>query len=513
MADEVVNELRRAARGGAIALVGMVVAAVFGFLVRAVIGRSYGPSDYGAYNLAFTVISITLVLVKLGFPMGLQRQVSYFLTKKPDRVGELISTAMITVTVTSAIGSAAVFIIRDKLPDVIGGGSLLPDLLAVLTLAVIPSGIFGVLIPISQGFKRVREYVIYTKIFTPVVYFLLTAIVAWVLKLSIVYVAASYVVTQVVALILLTKDLLQARILPTELRFSSKLARILIEFSTPLMLSNMVWFIMTWTDTLMLGHYLGSTIVGIYNAAAPLARFIPVFLSAFTVIYSPIVTSLHAREKRKEINRFYGAITKWIVLLTFPLFLLLFAYPRPTVEALFGKEYAEAWLPMMILSLGFMFHSAVGPNGLTIVSIGKPTREMMGNVIGAVLNVIINLLLIPRYGMVGAATATAVSYITANAYKQSVLIREGISPFNKKYFRVILAGTVITATAFVLRAKTLYGALLWTAVLSGGFYLLTLVIGAFDKTDIELLRMVSKRFNINLNRIIEILERFSGEKD
>ena len=509
MSDEVVSELGKAARGGALALVGMVVSAVFGFLVRAIIGRVYGPSDYGTYSLAFTVFSITMVFVKLGFPMGLQRQVSYYLTKVPEKVHELISTAIVTVTISSTVGAIILLAVRGYLPGIIGGDGLLSRLLLVFGLALLPSGIFAIMIPISQGFKRVREYIIYTKLLIPLLYFLLVAVVAWVLGLGIEYVAVSYLIVQVVGLVLITRDLLRANILPRRIGFSPPLAKALVLFSAPLMLSNIVWFIMTWTDTLMLGHYLGSTVVGIYNAAAPLAKFIPVFLSAFTVIYSPIVTSMYARGKLTEVNRFYKAITKWIVLLTFPLFLLLFAYPRPTIEVLFGREYTEAWLPMMILSVGFMFHSAVGPNGLTIISIGKPTKEMTGNIIGAVLNVIINFLLIPRYGMSGAATATAVSYIVANAYKQGVLLREGINPFGRRYFKVIGVGILVTAAALFLKASTIYMALLWVALLSAGFYALTLVLGAFDETDVELLKMVSKRFNLNLGRIIKMIERFS----
>ncbi len=505
MSDEVVTELGRAARGGAIALVGMVISAIFGFLVRAIIGRVYGPAEYGTYSLAFTVFSIAMIFVKLGFPMGLQRQVSYYLTKMPERVHELISTAIVTVTISSIVGALTLLAVRDYLPNIIGGNGILPSLLFVFGLAVVPSGIFAILISVTQGFKRVREYIIYTRLLVPLLYFLLVAVVAWVLRLKIEYVAVSYLAVQVIGLVLITEDLLQANILPRRISFSPSLAKTLVLFSAPLMLSNIVWFIMTWTDTLMLGHYLGSTIVGIYNAATPLARFIPVFLSAFTVIYSPMVTSMYAKGKLADVNRFYKAITKWIVLLTFPLFLLLVTMPSWILAVLFGKEYTPASTSLSILAVGYMIHTIVGPNGLTLVSIGKPNQEMIGNMIGATLNITINLLLIPKYGLEGAATATAISYTVANIYKSVLLWLYGIKPFTKRYLKIIHLGLITTiCLSFIppdLRVFAFVVALSF-------FYFFFVLTGGLEQIDVEILEMALQKLGIRENKITTFLSRY-----
>ncbi|MEO2151198.1 MAG: oligosaccharide flippase family protein, partial [Thermococcus sp.] len=102
--NEVTKELGIAARGGIIALIGMVVSALFGFFTRTVIGRVYGPSAYGAYNVAFTIFNLAVVVVLLGFPLGLQRQVSYFKEKMPQRLERLIFTALILVVISSSLG-------------------------------------------------------------------------------------------------------------------------------------------------------------------------------------------------------------------------------------------------------------------------------------------------------------------------------------------------------------------------------------------------------------------------
>ena len=507
MPEDVTEELGRVARGGAIALVGLMISAVFGFLVRALVGRVYGPKQYGTYNLAFTVFTVTLTAVVMGLPIGMQREVSYFRHKRPNEVEDLISTTLLTVLMTSILGLITLELVKCYLPSYIGGGSLLPKLLEILALSLPLSAISKVSVAVSQGFGRVREYFLYGMTFLPTLYFTLSLIVV-VEGGSLITVILAYVLSQAVAFTLILRDLRRFNLIPRKPRYSPKLALVIVTFSLPLLFSSMVGFVMSWTDTLMLGHYLGSKIVGIYNAAAPLSRFIPVFLAAFTAIYSPIATGLFAQERIKELNEFYTTVTKWVVLLTFPLFFVLVSYPSQVITFLFGAKYVDAWKPLVILSVGFMFHTIVGPNGLTIICMGKPSRELLGNTLGATLNVILNVLLIPLYGMSGAAIATATSYVVANTYKSTWLAKRGIIPFNARYGKIIIAGSVAMILGRLLSASGIVEAILWTAIVSVIFYVSTLLLGTYDQEDVELLRMASKKFGLKIELVIRIIKRF-----
>ncbi|WP_297498045.1 flippase [Thermococcus sp.] len=507
MSEEITGELGRVARGGVLAFMGLISSALFGFLVRAVIGRYLGPDVYGTYSLAMTVFTITLVVVMMGFPMGLQRQVAYFLHRKKKEVPLLISTAIHLVGVSSIIGLLALEATRGMLPRYIGGGNLLVVLLGVLALALPLTATFNVLISTTQGFGRVREYLIYGKISAPALYFL-TALVAVLLTSNVKYVAVAYLLSYIILLSLLGRDARRFGILPRKFRFSAEIARELLLFSLPLMTSNLMSFIMNWTDTLMLGHYLGERIVGLYNAAGPITRFIPVFMASLTVIYTPVVTGLFSRGRLGEVGRFYTVVTKWVVLLTFPLFVLVTAYPVPVLRVLFGSTYTPAWEAMVILAFGFMFHSIVGPNGLTLVTIGKPSENMKGDLAGAILNVVLNYFLIPAYGMTGAAVATASSYIAANVYKSLRLAQFGIVPFGRAYLKVLTAGIPSLGIAYLMRADSITIALLGTGLSSLVFYALSIVAGALEEEDIKLLKMAGEKFGLRTEPLIRFLERF-----
>jgi len=509
MADEVLNELGRAARGGAIALVGMVISAVFGFLVRTAIGRYFGPKEYGTYSLAMTVFTVTLVIVMLGFPMGIQRQVSYFLNTRKGETPKLVFTGLTLVAITSLVGLLTLEAIKGSLPRYIGGGTLFTEMLKILAFALPLNALFNVAIAITQGFGRVREFLFYGKIGVPITYFTLTILLIFLTR-NITYVPLSFFSTYLIMLAILLLDLAKNNILPRKFAFSWQLAKLLTLFSIPLMASNLVAFIMTWTDTLMLGHFFGDKIVGIYNAAGPITRFIPVFLASFTVIYTSIATGLYAKGEVEKVKKFYAIITKWIVLLTFPLFILIVGYPIPVLRVFFGEQYVSAWKPMVILAMGFMFHSIVGPNGLTLVTIGKPSEDMKGNIIGATLNILLNYLLIPTYGMVGAATATAVSYVATNLYKIAVLASQGINPFERRYLKVLLICISMTTPTLLLRTDSIAWAVTYTLVISVIFYVLVLLNGSFEKEDIELLKLAGKRFGLKIGFLTRLIEKFSN---
>lgn len=269
-------------------------------------------------------------------------------------------------------------------------------------------------------------------------------------------------------------------------------------------------FLMTWTDTLMLGYYKGSEIVGLYNTASPLARLITVFLGSAAVIYSPMITSLYAHEEIREMNRVYQILTKWIFLSTLPVFSIMFLFPDVTISFLFGQKYRAAAHALQILALGFMFHTFLGLNGMTLIIIGKPKFNMIGDVFAVVSNITLNIALIPRYGTVGAALATIVSYFVANFFMSYWLYRETkIHPFSWSYMKSLVISFVSLGIvkAMNLKVDTIWHALCTLIGPLAAYYALVLLSRSIDKEDVELLLTMEKTMGVDL-KILKNLKRF-----
>jgi O-antigen/teichoic acid export membrane protein len=213
----------------------------------------------------------------------------------------------------------------------------------------------------------------------------------------------------------------------------------MLVFSIPLVISTLLSRLLTRTDTLMLGYLRSSAEVGLYSAAFPLASALVLVLSSFGFMYLPVASRLDAADKRDEIDAIYKLTTKWIFILTFPGFLTLVAFPGDVIATLFGPEYAPASTALLILAVGFFTRAAFGRSRETISALGYTTYLLVTNVFAFVLNVGLNLALIPRYGAEGAAVASAVSFVGLNLAVFAFLrVRFDISPFSKQARRTMI---------------------------------------------------------------------------
>jgi O-antigen/teichoic acid export membrane protein len=146
-------------------------------------------------------------------------------------------------------------------------------------------------------------------------------------------------------------------------------------------------------------------------------------------MYLPSASRLASENKRDEVDEICKLTTKWIYVVTCPAFLTLGVFGGDVIGATFGLQYTSARTALAILAVGFFTRAAFGRSRETISALGFTTYLLVTNVFAFVLNVGLNLVLIPRYGPNGAAVASAVSFIGLNLAVYAFLAyRFDISP-------------------------------------------------------------------------------------
>lgn len=286
----------------------------------------------------------------------------------------------------------------------------------------------------------------------------------------------------------------------------------LLLFSFPLLAVAMLSMIMSWTDTLMLGYFKTPDIVGLYNGALPLAHLIPIALTSAGFIYVPIVSGLYSKKLMEEIGRTYQVLTKWIFSVTIPLFFILFLFPETVLNFLFGINYIQAAPVLRILSLGFMFHAFLGLNGLSLLVMGETRFLMLSSLFGAISNVVLNVALIPIFGIVGAAFASLLSYSVANIFRSTKLYQlSKIHPFTRNYVKpvgisIVLLALIYLFTSFLEVEFWILLPLLFLFLFAYG--LLLLLTRSFDKEDIDMILVIEKKAGVDAEPIKRLLRRF-----
>ena len=181
-----------------------------------------------------------------------------------------------------------------------------------------------------------------------------------------------------------------------------------LRFCLPLMPSATMWWIMNASDRYILSYYWGIAVTGIYAVATKLPVILSVFENVFYQAWQTTALSVLDDNKR---DAFYSKVfNHYFRLLSIGIITVL-AFLKPLLVYLFAKEYAEGWICSAILVLSVMIHALGGNIGILYTVFKNTNGALKTSFIGAVINIVLNLLFIPKYGMMAAACTTLFAYI------------------------------------------------------------------------------------------------------
>ena len=187
----------------------------------------------------------------------------------------------------------------------------------------------------------------------------------------------------------------------------------ILKVAAPMALSAVSFFLMQSVDILLLGKYETFEKVAFYGVAVKLSTAASLVLASVTIILAPKISELYEKGAFSELRKLLVTGTKIIALLSFPAIIILMLFPSFFLT-LFGEEYNAAKTALLILLTAQLMVSFLGPAAIYLNMTGR--HQLLNKIIlfGLVLNVFLNFLFIPNYGMTGAAMATSISMILWN---------------------------------------------------------------------------------------------------
>ncbi len=182
-------------------------------------------------------------------------------------------------------------------------------------------------------------------------------------------------------------------------------------FSLPVSITSIAAFALAYLDILMLGAFLSPKEVGIYSVASPTSRLVLAFSSAIYATILPRISGLRGdKTKIRKVVAYSTRISFVVLFITTVIFIII---SKPIILLLFGSRYSQAVNPFRILLFGTFFFGMYTLNSGVFQGMGMPKIPMKILVVSAVLDLILNLALIPNYGIIGAAIASSTSMILA----------------------------------------------------------------------------------------------------
>ncbi len=515
--DEVAMSLAKVGKGAFILFIGTGLGILFNFLSRVLIARFYTPADYGMFNLFLTILTIFATIGALGLRNGIQRNIAYSIGKKSkEKVSSIIGGGLVFGLLGGIVSGGILYF---SAPHIAPLFSENPDLIYYFRIAGLSTPFFVLiylLVSVFRGFQRTKERILFFNLGRNSLLLLLVFIVGLLALSFDRVILAAFFSLVLISIIFLVYYLRKGKIeldLSKTLDFDRGIGKELIIFSLPLMLVDMMYEVMGWADTMLIGFFSTEEAVGFYNAARPIGAFVSIGLTVSHFIYSPLVAELYAQEKFRENEVIYTVLTKWVCAMAFPIALLFILFPETILGTFFGEEYIVATIPLQIIAAVYFVNNLMGPNGATLTAYGKTKFLMYATFIAAITNIVLNSIMIPRFGIIGAASATGISIIGVNVIRIFKLNKiAGIHSLKKNTLEPILFGGVISIfTGFIIRTIfpiNLFALIIIFALFSILFFLSMILTRSISKEDVNLLLLVEKRTGLELKIIKNVLKRF-----
>jgi O-antigen/teichoic acid export membrane protein len=445
-------------RGSSLLLVGRVLSLGVNFVVQVLIARYLSQTAYGAWAYALSLVVLGQTLATLGLDRGASRFLAVYDERKD--YARLLGTILMVIGTVLSIGLALILL-------VIGGQSLLTDhlvgngqavsLLVILVFLTPIQALDDLMGGVLAVFSQARAIFLRKYVLGPL--FRLTVVILLVMtSQDVTFLAIGYVVAGGVGLLLYAGILwrsLGERGIREHLRLREARLPIreLLAFTIPLMSTDLVYASLATTDAIVLQHFWGSGTVAAYRVIQPLATMNQLVFSSFTLLYLPAAARLFARDDRTGVAHLYWRTAIWVAVFSFPVFAITTTLAGPVTTALYEQRYSGSAPYLAVVSIGYYLNAAFGFNGLTLRVYGFLRYILVSNLVVVLVNIGLNLALVPHYGPMGGAIATASTLVLHNVIKQLGLRRgTGIDVFDWQYLRVYV---VIAVAAGALAAVQL----------------------------------------------------------
>lgn len=383
-----------------------IITMILGVFVTGIVARYFGTEKYGIFNYAYSIIALFIGIS----PFGIHHIAVKDLAQRPKEEGKILGTSFVLrsaiTVILLVISNITVFYLSkfDRVTTIIG---------AILSTLII-FNVFDVIDYYSKANLKAK-YIVISKLISFVFMSILKVLVI-IMKGNIIHYSITYALEAFIYAILLiiSYRLMKKGGTKVKWHYNKQYAKQLLSKSWYFALSSIMVTIYLRIDQVMIGTIIpDKSQVGIYSAAVKIAEmwsFVPL---ALINSYKPIIMT----EKRISDENYHNKLRKlynlsWIICLMFLVFII--ALGKLIITILYGADFINAYKILNILIPGICVGIVGNIHYIWMLCEGKEKYSLLYSSSGCVTNIILNLILIPRIGMHGAAIATMISQLVSN---------------------------------------------------------------------------------------------------
>jgi O-antigen/teichoic acid export membrane protein len=436
-------DLTKIATGTALAFSGAVLGNGIAYLFGLVLGRALGAEALGLYFMAQIIMQFANAASRLGLPEGLLRFVAVHLGNQDfSKVKGTVIGALTLGAVSSILAGMMLFFFATYLSTRMFKEPGLSLYLIWFAVALPFFSIFILATNAIQALKRMDFVVVSRDVVQPVSMLSLAIGFFYFIPGPVSFLAAylsSIIVGLAVAIYFLLRALPNLGKMAVQHRTPLVEWKLLLTFCLPIAGSDIAYYLFRWADTFLLSVLKSPADVGVYNAALRTTLLLNLLVVSVNALYAPIIADHHHQARDKEIQLILKVLLRWCLTFALPIVFAL-TLLSDQILSLWGPEFVRGSTALGVLAISQLIFIAGNILGLTLLMCGKQYLELGNTVLITILNVAINLVLIPGFGITGAAAAMLTSQLAG------VLLRLGevrrvlrIHLYTSKYLKPFVA--------------------------------------------------------------------------
>ncbi len=462
-----------------------IVSKILQFVVMLYAARLLSKEYFGKFSFALSLSLIAIVFADLGINTLLIREIS--------RKKEAASRYFVNAFATKIVLSLAAFALIALVLNILGYPSDTKQIVYIITLFTILSTFTELFYSIFRAFEMMI-YDAFLKILRMVLLTISSLYVLFndygIFAFSYVFVIVELVVLLFAAAIALKKFIKIGHVI------DMALIKSVLKKALPFGLAFVFGSIYFYIGSVMLSKIKGDEEVAIYSVAYNIALAILFIPTVYTNAIYPVL-SRYYRESKEKLGLLYEKSFKYLYIIGLPISVGLYLLSPKIIEFFYGKEYLGAIIALQIISWYLFIKFLNFLLGIVLSSADEQNKRMLSQGTTALFNVVLNLILIPKMGYIGAALSTFFTEIFLFLVYYWYVSK-------KMYFynfSNILIKPLISVLIMFIFIKFVNMGLFLTIILSALVYFTVLVaLKTFDKKDSEIIKNVFANEKLQQNR-------------
>ena len=455
--EEIPQYSKEVAKGSFWNFLGNVAFKIISFIYVIIVARAAAQEDVGLFYLSLSILNIFSVISDFGISGALVRYIPYFEGKgESGKVKDLLRLSHLVLTVFGILLMSLLWW-QASLIGSIYQNDKLPDAIRMFSAFILLNNLFRLYTQYIQGEADMKSLQFIQNV-QNALKLILTIIFFYFFGVSVLAIIGAFLISYLLATIIAGVKVYQldASISKPAISLSRKeFLNELVPLGITLAVIQSFSVIISSSDRLILGYLSDPSrsieTIAVYSIATTLASVLMIFPGTIGSVFLPLVSRLVGKNDLVQVRSIMETAQRWSLFITIPVGIIMIIFSSDMLTLFYGASYAAGGMAMSVFTLGLLFSSISYMAYLVLAAMRLIRIELGISIVGAIINLVLNIILIPILGMEGAALASAISFIITMLLLQYYAERLFGFGFPSSIYKLFAAGIVTFLVLLLLK--------------------------------------------------------------